>query len=70
MPAQPETSTSLHFLTRETAEKEKQDIQGEVTKLKGIITEKDAILLEKDKEITSLNTERGSTYIVVIFFTA
>jgi len=56
-PAQPETSTSLHFLTRETAEKEKQDIQREVTRLKGIITEKDAALLEKDKEITSLNTE-------------
>lgn len=40
--------TSLHFLTRETADEEKQDVQREVSMLKKTIKEKDKTINEKE----------------------
>ncbi|KAF8511126.1 hypothetical protein BU17DRAFT_97470 [Hysterangium stoloniferum] len=43
-------SSTLHFLTRETADQEKQEIQKEIAKLKNIVKEKDALIARKDTE--------------------
>jgi hypothetical protein len=48
-------STSLHFLTRETADEEKQDIQREVNKLKKVIKEKDKTISEKEIKTKELD---------------
>lgn len=47
--------TSLHFLTRETADEEKQEVQREVSKLKKIIKEKDNRIDEKEVHIKELD---------------
>ncbi|KAF8590050.1 hypothetical protein K439DRAFT_1382683 [Ramaria rubella] len=48
-------TTSLHFLTRETAEEEKQDVQREVLKLKKSLQDKEYLIAEKDSKIRELD---------------
>lgn len=48
-------STSLHFLTRETADEEKQDVQREVSKLRKVIKEKDKVIDAKETQIKDLD---------------
>ncbi|KAF8484345.1 hypothetical protein JB92DRAFT_3029305 [Gautieria morchelliformis] len=49
--------TSLHFLTRETADDEKQGLQREVSKLKKTVKEKDKTIDEKDIHIKGLDEQ-------------
>jgi hypothetical protein len=49
--------TSLHFLTRETADDEKQGLQREVSKLKKTIKERDKAIDDKDIHIKGLDEQ-------------
>ncbi|KAI0672706.1 hypothetical protein C8Q78DRAFT_970424 [Trametes maxima] len=50
-------SLSLHFLTREAAEEEKQALREENIRLKEVIKQRDATIVDKDKQIHSLQDE-------------
>lgn len=47
--------TSLHFLTREMADEEKQNVQREVNRLKKMVKEKDNVIDEKEVHIKALD---------------
>ncbi|KAI0658805.1 hypothetical protein C8Q70DRAFT_916797 [Cubamyces menziesii] len=51
------SQTTLHFLTREAAEEEKQALREENVRLKEVIKQRDATIASKDKQIQTLQDE-------------
>ncbi|KAH9900833.1 hypothetical protein C8Q73DRAFT_675967 [Cubamyces lactineus] len=51
------SQTTLHFLTREAAEEEKQALREENDRLKEVIKQRDATIASKDKQIQTLQDE-------------
>lgn len=52
-----EKSYTLHFLTREAADEEKEAVEREVGRWKDVVKQKDAQLAEKDKRIADFEDE-------------
>ena len=51
---------TVHFLTREAADKEKRVLEERLEKFKEALRQKDAVIKDKDARIAALNEQRTS----------
>ncbi|KAI0053867.1 hypothetical protein FA95DRAFT_1551627 [Auriscalpium vulgare] len=56
-------TSTLHFLTREAANEEKRNVEGEVERLKGLMSQKDDVIAQKNQHIRELQQQEQQTQL-------